>query len=206
MVNFEKVIREVDDGYITVVDKNSPKSEKQQIAKVSEHTVCVLGLGGIIGESTPFVKVYDWDEEFPGAYPGPHKLHVFVLVLNGLIIGYMPVRWHWNIVQKGRLLDVEGNPIEPKIRIQVHDVAELVRNPPIYEGPKWLEFWGIEAVVILSKWQRRGLGKLLLITGLDYLGTNEKEVAYDPPFSDVGKALLRSLGLNTEEVRLSRGI
>jgi len=206
MVNFKKVIRNLEGGYIAVVDKKSPRSEKQQVAKFSLDTVTILERGSPMGESVPFVKVNDWDEESPSDYPGLHKLQVFVLVLNGEIRGYMPVRWHWNITQKGRLLDVEGKPIESKGKLQFHDVAELAKNPIIHEAPKRLEGWGIEAVVILPQWQRQGLGKLLLRTGLDYLGTNEREVAYDPPFSDAGKALLRSLGLNPEEVRLSPGI
>ena len=160
----------------------------------------------MIGESTPFVEVNDWDDESPSDYLESHRLHVFALVLNGQIIGYMPVRWHWNITQKGHQLDVEGKPIESKGGMQVYDVKELIENPIIHEEPKRLECWGIEAIVILPPCQRRGLGKLLLRTGLNYLGTNEKEVAYDPPFSDSGKALIRSLGLNPEEVRLSPGI
>lgn len=206
MLKFKKVIRDLKDGYIAVVDKKSPKSEKQQVAKFSQDTVSILGSGGMMGESTPFVTVYDWNEESPSDYPAPHRLHVFVLVLNSQIIGYMPVRWHWSIVQKGHQLDAEGKPIESKGRMQFHDVAELVKNPIIQEEPRWLECWGIEAIVILPPWQRQGLGKILLRTGLDYLGTNEKEVAYDPPFTEAGKALLTSLGLNPKEVRLSSGI
>lgn len=206
MVKFKKVILGLKGGYIAVVDKESPKSEKQRVAEFSRNTVSVLGRGGIIGESTPFVEVDDWDEESPSDYLGPHRLHVFVLVLNGLIIGYMPLRWHWSITQKGHQLDIEGKPIESKGGMQVFDLAELIKNPMIHEGPKWLEGWGIEAIVILPSWQRRGLGELLLRTGLNHLGTNEKEVAYDPPFTDSGEALLRSLGLKPKEVRLSPGI
>jgi GNAT superfamily N-acetyltransferase len=206
MVKFKKVIRDLEAGYIAVVDKESPKPERQQVAEFSLDTVTVLNRGEPMGEPVPFVEVDDWVEEFPSDYPGPHKLHVFVLVLNGEIIGYMPVRWHWSITQKGHDLDVEGKPIESKGGQQVFDVAELIKNPIIQEGPKRLEGWGIEAVVILPSWQRQGLGKLLLMTGVSYHGTNEKEVAYDPPFSDAGKALLRSLGLNPKEVRFTPGI
>jgi len=206
LVNFRNVVREIDGGYIAVVDELSPQSEKEQVARFSLDTVGVLGLEGLMGECVPLVEVHNWDEEFPSEFPGPHKLLVFVLVLSGEVAGYMPVRWHWDITQKGRQLDMKGNPIEPNGKIQVHDVAELVKYPPIYEGPKCLESWGIEAVVILPSWQRQGLGKLLLLTGLHYLGTNEKEVAFDPPFTEAGEALLRSLGLHPAEVRLSRGI
>jgi len=206
MVKFRKVILGLKGGYIAVVDKESPKSEKQRVAEFSRNTVSVLGLGGIIGESTPFVEVDDWDEESPSDYLGPHRLHVFVLILDSDIVGYMPVRWHWNIEQKGRLLDVEGKPIESKGGLQVFNLKELIENAIIDETPKRLECWGIEGIVILPPWQRRGLGKLLLKTALNYLDTNEKEVAYDPPFTDSGEALLRSLGLNPKEVRLSPGI
>ena len=87
MVNFKKIIREVDDGYIAVVDKNSPELEKQQVAEFSLDTVTVLNRGGPMGEPVPFVEVYDWNEEFPSDYLGPHRLHIFVLVLNGQIVG-----------------------------------------------------------------------------------------------------------------------
>jgi GNAT superfamily N-acetyltransferase len=207
MASFKKVVREVEDGYIAVVDKLSPWPEKEQVAKFSSDSVGVLGLGWPMGESTPLIESHNWDEEPPSDFPGPHKLHVSVLVLNSAIVGYMPVRWHWNIVQKGRQLDTQGKPIESEGRFQVYDVAESIRNPIVMdEGPKRLECWGIEAVVILPSWQRQGLGSLLLRTALDYLGVNEKEVAYDPPFSDAGKGLLGSLGLNHKEVRLSLGI
>ena len=205
MVKFKKVIRDLDGGYIAVVDKNSPRSEKQQVAEFSLDTVTILDRGRPMGEPVPFVAVHDWDEESSSDYAEPHKLHVFVLVLSGQITGYMPVKWHWSIIQKGHQLDVEGKPIESKGKLQFHNVTEPIENFVIDEEPKRLEGWGIEAVVILPSWQRRGLGKLLLRTGLNYLGTNEREVAYDPPFSDAGEALLRSLGLNPDEVRLSPG-
>lgn len=202
MVKFKKIIRDLEDGYIAVVDKMSPQAEKQQVAKFSLDTVAVLGLETPMGESVPFVEVNDWDEESPSDYPEPHGLHVFVLVLSDQITGYMPVRWHRNIIQKGHQLDAEGKPIESKGKLQVFTLAELMKNPIIDEGHKLLEAWSIKAVVILPSWQRQGLGKLLLRTGLSYLGTNEREVAYERPFSEAGKALLRSLGLNPKEVQI----
>jgi GNAT superfamily N-acetyltransferase len=87
-------------------------------------------------------------------------------------------------------------------------ITNIGDESPVDENdePKGLESWGIEGICILPEWQRQGLGKLLVTTGLNFLGTNEKEVAWDPPFTEAGKALLRSLGLNLEDIRLSLGI
>ena len=210
MMKFKNVIRRLENGYIAAIDKSSVRSEQLAVAKFSEKTKNLLGLGvgylGIPRELTPLVKADDWDENHPWSdYPGPHKLHVFVVVLNNEIVGYMPVQWHWNINQRGRLLDWEGKPIESGGRLVIINIGD---ESPVDENdePKRLESWGIEGICILPEWQRHGLGKLLVTTGLNFLGTNEKDVAWDPPFTEAGKALLRSLGLNLEDIRLSLGI
>lgn len=208
-MNFKNIIRGLENRYIAVIDKSSARSEQQAVARFSEKTKKLLGLGagylGIPNELTPLIEAGDWDEKPWSDYPGPHKLHVFIVVLNNEIVGYMPVRWHWNISQRGRLLNWEGKPIESSGRLVTINIGD---GSPVDDDdePKRLESWGIEGICILPKWQRQGLGKLLVTTGLDFFGSNEKDVAWDPPFTEAGKALIRSLGLNPEDVRCSLGI
>jgi GNAT superfamily N-acetyltransferase len=205
MFKFNNVIRGLEGGYIAVVDKKSPKREKLQVAEFSQDTRNILGLEGHSGEPTiPLVNRLDWDESSVD-YPGRHKMHVFVLVLNDVMVGYIAVRWHWNIYQNGKLVNAMGELVEPSSQLMVRPLTEFLAVP-LEDKVKPLEGWGIEGICILPKWQRQGLGKLLLMTALEYLGTNEREVAYDPPFTEAGKALIRSLGLSQEEIKLSPGI
>ncbi len=207
MLKFKKVIRKLKGGYIAVVDKKSPKPEKLKVVEFSQATKDILGREhpGVMGLSgklmIPLIDACDWDESAL-IYPGPHKMHAFVLVLNSEIVGYAGIRWHWNICQGGRLLDATGKPFESPQKLQVMSGTEFMKAH-FNDEPKPLEGWGVDAICILPEWQRQGLGKLLLRTALDYLGTNEREVAYTPPLFEPGKALIRSLGLNPEEVRLT---
>lgn len=206
MVNFKKVISKLDGGYIAVLDKKSTKSEKKQVAQFSHDTKEMLGLGaGLKSEHTPLVEIDEWDESDDIYYPGPHKMHVFVLVLNNDVVGYMPIRWHWNIEQQGMILDAEGKPLESHQELKPVSLKEFL-EADFSNEPKTLEGWGIEGILILPEWQRRGFGKILLSTALNYLGTNIREIAFDPPITEEGKALIRSLGINPEEVRLSPGL
>ncbi len=141
MMNFKNIIRRLENGYIAVIDKSSAKSEQQAVARFSEKTKKLLGHWagylGIPGELTPLVKAGDWDEKPWSDYPGPHKLHVFVVVLNNDIVGYMPVQWHWNILQRGKLLNWEGKPVESGGRLVTINVGD--ESPVDNNEPKRLE-------------------------------------------------------------------
>src|SRR4030042_2062259 len=162
MVDFRRIIGRIDKGYIAIIDKTSPEPEKAEIAEFSNATKNVLGLGAWY-ERYPLIKPCSW-HDYPDD-PRPQKTHVFVLVLDDNIIGYLAVRWHYHISQNGVTLDARGEP---------------------------MNFWGVEGICVLPEYQRRGLGTLLLRQGLKYLKTNIREIAWDPPFTAASEALLRS--------------
>ncbi len=202
---FKNIVQEIQEGYVAVVDKDSPLTEKQRVAKLSHNTRGTLGLGGFGGPNRPLITLDSWDDYEPhNPYYVPHRLHVFVLVQDNKLVGYVAIRWHRNVRQQDRLLDESGNPVESSSKV-VTLFAGMQGRTETSNEPKRLQSWGVEGICIRRKWQRHGLGKLLLQTALAHLGTNEREVAYDPPLTHAGKALLKSMGLSLEQLRFTPG-
>jgi GNAT superfamily N-acetyltransferase len=150
----------------------------------------------------PLIELGAWND----CGEGNPRMHVFSLVINQKLVGYCPIGWHLVIEDyNGRRLDASGKPVESDDQLVVIVGQDFLARDFSNE-PRLLKGWAVKGICILSEYQRRGLGKLLLRSALDYLGTNEKEVAYTPPLTPAGEALIKSLGLNMEDIRLSPSI
>ena len=201
---FKNVIHSFDNGYIAVVDKSCSKQEKLLAAQFSERTVNLLHLGFAGLSVYPIIDIGSWNE-YKCEYGSPQRMHVFILVLHNQIAGYLPIRWHRNIYQHDNLLDKDGKPFETKgEELKVYTSDEFLKTT-FDDEPKRLEGWGVEGICVLPKYQRLGFGKLLVETAVHYLKANLRELAFDPPLTEAGEALIKSLGLDIEEVRYTPG-
>ena len=78
------------DGFIAMVDDNSPEGERRWVVEFSEKTKELFGLDDLF-ESYPWLSQFSWDED---PFDRVSKLRVFVVVLRNAIVGYAILRWH----------------------------------------------------------------------------------------------------------------
>ena len=184
-------------GFIAMIGAKSSAADKRALVEFSVRTKRTLGREGLLGETYPLLGMSSW-EEVP---EDERQLCVFAAVLNDTVVGYAVCQLHSRIMDgEGNVLAPQGEPIPPQ-PIRVWSLQEFLQADPD-SFPKTLEGWCVESIVVESAFQRRGLGKLLLVTASESLDTPLEEMAYGAPIGDAGTALLLSLGLSPDKVRL----
>lgn len=207
LINFSNIIKPLENGHIAVVDKESLEDEQYEVVDFCKATKDILGVDGINRhdlkpESWPLLDNGSWDLSLNiETGEKDNKLNVFVLVISNKMIGYVAIDWCKEIRQfDDKILAIDENPLPAKNKMRSYRLKDFLKTDFSNE-PKRLEYWSVLGICILPECQRKGLATILFRTALDYLGTNERDIAYDRPIKIAGEAFIKSLGLNLKEIR-----
>ncbi len=189
-----RVVGRLDGGFVALVDRLSPEAEKSALLSFANGVKAILGREGPFGDQDPFIEPWDLADD------DKSRRQVFVAVIHGSTVGYANFDWHHSITDSSRrTLGLDGKPLKPRFR-RPRSVAEILDSPD--ESDPWLQGWCLEAIVVDAGFQRRGIGVALVRASVRELETTLNDLAYGEPISDDGAALLGSLGLQRDSLRL----